>query len=77
MCSIIDKESSDFLDSTNKNVYRMSWVMEYVGQGFVDYFHMSFMIAGHTKFDVDRAFSATAKAYNAVDVFTPFIQESH
>ena len=29
----------------------------------------SFLIAGHTKFDVDRMFSLTAKAYNASDVF--------
>ena len=28
------------------------------------------MIVDHAKFDVDHAFSATAKAYNSSDVFT-------
>lgn len=28
------------------------------------------MIVGHTKFDVDRAFAVTAKAYASADVFT-------
>ena len=30
---------------------------------------VSFLIAGHTKFDVDRLFSITAKSYNSADVF--------
>lgn len=62
-----------FLDntvSTNKNAYFMSWAMEHVQQQHLEYLRVSFMIAGHTKFDVDRAFSATAKAYNSSDVFT-------
>lgn len=62
-----------FLDntgSTNKNAYFMSWAMEHVQQQYLEYLRVSFMIVGHTKFDVDRAFSATAKAYNSSDVFT-------
>jgi len=35
----------------------------------ISYLQFSFLIAGHTKFDVDRMFSVTAKAYNAYDVF--------
>ena len=37
--------------------------------GVIDYLRFSFLIAGHTKFDVDHAFSVTAKAYNTADVF--------
>ena len=61
-----------FLDntgSTNKNAYFMAWAMEMIQQGIIDYLRISFLIAGHTKFDVDRVFSVTAKAYNASDVF--------
>ena len=61
-----------FLDntgSTNKNAYFMGWGMETVQHGFIDYLRFSFLIAGHTKFDVDCMFSVTAKAYNASDVF--------
>jgi len=61
-----------FLDntgSTNKNAYFIGWDMEMVQHGFIDYLRFSFLIAGHTKFDVDRMFSATTKAYNASDVF--------
>ena len=61
-----------FLDntgSTNKNAYFMGWAMEIVQQKILDYLRISFLIAGHTKFDVDRLFSVTAKSYNAADVF--------
>ena len=61
-----------FLDntgSTNKNAYFMGWAMEMVQQKILDYLRISFLIAGHTKFDVDRLFSVTAKSYNAADVF--------
>ena len=47
----------------------MGWGMETVQHGFIDYLRFSFLIAGHTKFDVDCMFSVTAKAYNASDVF--------
>lgn len=61
-----------FLDntgSTNKNAFLMGWGMEMVQQGVVEYLRFSFLIVGHTKFDVDRVFSVTAKAYNSADVF--------
>lgn len=44
--------------------------MEHVEQQYLDYLCVSFMIVGNTNFDVDRAFSATAKAYNSSDIFT-------
>ena len=61
-----------FLDntgSTNKNAYFMGWAMEMVQQKLLGYLRISFLIAGHTKFDVDRLFSVTAKSYNSADVF--------
>ena len=61
-----------FLDntgSTNKNAYFMGWGMEIIQQKCVDYLRFSFLVAGHTKFDVDRVFSVTAKAFNSSDVF--------
>ena len=47
------------------------WVelMETVQHGVLDYLRISFLIAGHTKFDVDHLFSVTAKSYNSTDVF--------
>ena len=48
----------------------MAQGMEMVQHGFIDCLQFSFLIVGHTKFDVDRMFSATAKAYNASDVST-------
>ena len=48
----------------------MSWAIEHVKQQQLEYLRVSFMIVGHTKFDVDRAFPATAKACNSFDVFT-------
>ena len=61
-----------FLDntgSTNKNAFFMGWAMEMVQHNILDYLRISFLIAGHTKFDVDRLFSITAKSYNSADVF--------
>ena len=62
-----------FLDnatSTNKNKYLFSWAMEMVSSGKVDHVHISFMIAGHTKFAPDRLFSIIGSAYKSEDVFT-------
>ena len=61
-----------FLDnatSTNKNRYLFSWAMEMVSSGKIDHLHISFMIAGHTKFAPDRLFSSIGSAYKAADVF--------
>ena len=43
--------------------------MEMVSSGKIDHMHISFMIAGHTKFAPDRLFSITGSAYKAADVF--------
>ena len=62
-----------FLDnasSTNKNRFLFSWAMEMVGRGDLDHFHISFIIAGHTKFTPDRLFSIIGSAYKKEDVFT-------
>ena len=59
----------DNTDSTNKNAFFMGWAMEIVQHGVLDYLRISFLIAGHTKFDVDHLFSVTAKSYNSTDVF--------
>ena len=62
-----------FLDnatSTNKNKYLFSWAMEMVSTGELEHIHISFMIAGHTKFAPDRLFSTIGCAYKTEDVFT-------
>ena len=62
-----------FLDnatSTNKNRYLFSWAMEMVSNGNVQHLHISFMIAGHTKFAPDRLFATVGSAYKTSDVFT-------
>ena len=41
-----------------------------VSQGQVDHIHISFMLAGHTKFSPDRLFAKTGSAYKTADVFT-------
>ena len=41
-----------------------------VSSGKVDHVHISFMIAGHTKFAPDRFFSTVGGAYKVEDVFT-------
>ena len=48
--------------STNENAFFMGWGMEMVQHGVIDHLRFSFLIAGHTKFDVNRVFSVTAKA---------------
>ena len=62
-----------FLDnacSTNKNAFLMSWAMELVQQGVVDFIQVSFVVTGYTKFEPDRLFCMTAKAYASSDVFS-------
>lgn len=61
-----------FLDnacSTNKNRYLFAWCIEMVSSNKIDHIHVSFMVAGHTKFAPDRLFSAVAHTYNTSDVF--------
>ena len=43
--------------------------MEMVSSGELDHIHISFMIAGHTKFAPDRLFSTIGCAYKTEDVF--------
>ena len=43
--------------------------MELIQEKIPDFIRVSFMIVGHTKFEVDRVFSSTSKAYNQSDVF--------
>ena len=62
-----------FLDnatSTNKDKFLFSWAMEMVSSGELEHIHISFMIAGHTKFAPDRLFSTIGCAYKTEDVFT-------
>ena len=40
-----------------------------VWQGVLNFFRLSFMVVGHTKFDVDRLFSEIAISYNQPDIF--------
>ena len=61
-----------FLDnacSTNKNCFMTAYCQEMVQQGVVNFFRLSFMIAGHTKFSVDRLFPKIALTYNRSDIF--------
>ena len=62
-----------FLDntaSTNKNFFLTGWAHEMVQQKRVDFLHLSFLLAGHTKFSPDLLFSNIAQSYNRADVFT-------
>lgn len=59
----------DNAGSTNKIFYTMAWTQELVQQNFLQYIRISFMIAGHTKFAVDRLFSRIAQSYNKSDIF--------
>lgn len=59
----------DNAGSTNKNQYMMAAALEIVQQGILDYFRVSFMIAGHTKFAPDQLFSITARDFYSSDVF--------
>ena len=61
-----------FLDnagSTNKNQYMMASAMEIVQQNILQYFRISFMVAGHTKFAPDQLFSVTARDLYGSDLF--------
>ena len=62
-----------FLDNaslTNKNQYMMGSVFECVQHDILNYFRVSFMIAGHTKFAPDRLFALCAKSFYASDAFS-------
>ena len=62
-----------FLDnaaSTNKNFYSIAWAQELVHHSMMEFVRLSFMVSGHTKFDVDRLFSRSAQSFNKSDVFT-------
>jgi hypothetical protein len=43
--------------------------MDVIRSGMIDPIHVAFMVAGHTKFDPDRMFSAIANGYNNSDIF--------
>ena len=59
----------DNTGSTNKNQFMMAATMEVVQQNIIDYFRISFMVAGHTKFAPDLLFSVTARDFYSSDVF--------
>ena len=62
-----------FLDnatSTNKNKFMFAWAMELVSTGTINHIHISFMLAGHTKFAPDRLFATIGSAYKSSDIFT-------
>ena len=67
------KRLAIFLDnatSTNKNKYLFAWAMEMVSKGTISHVHISFMLAGHTKFAPDCLFATIGNAYKSADVFT-------
>ena len=62
-----------FLDnatSTNKNKFMFAWAMELVSTGTINHIHISFMLAGHTKFAPDHLFATIGSAYKSSDIFT-------
>ena len=59
----------DNAGSTNKNQFFMGAAMEIVQEDILTFFRISFMVAGHTKFDPDWLFSSIAKVFNAADTF--------
>ena len=59
----------DNAGSTNKNQFMMAATLEVLQQNILDYFRISFMVAGHTKFVPDQLFSLTARDFYASDVF--------
>lgn len=59
----------DNAGSTNKNQYTMGAAMEIVQENLLDFFRLSFMVAGHTKFDPNRLFSCIARPFNHADTF--------
>ncbi len=52
------------------NKYLFSWAIEMVSSGEINHIHISFMVAGHTKFAPDRLFSVIGSAYKREDVFS-------
>ena len=44
--------------------------MEMVSKGTISHVHISFMLAGHTKFAPDCLFATVGNAYKSADVFT-------
>ena len=59
----------DNAGSTNKNQFMMAAVLEVVQQNILDYFRISFMVAGHTKFAPDQLFAITARDFYSSDIF--------
>ena len=59
----------DNAGSTNKNKYLMAAVCEVVQQKVLDFFRISFMVAGHTKFAPDQMFAQIARLFYSSDVF--------
>ena len=47
----------------------MAATMEVVQQNILDYFRISFMVAGHGKFAPDQLFALTARDFYASDIF--------
>ena len=62
----------DNTGSTNKNQFMMAATMEVVQQNIIDYFKISFMVAGRTKFAPDPLFSVTVWDFYSSDVFSVF-----
>ena len=60
----------DNAGSTNKNAFMMAFCLEMVQHGKLELIRVSFMIAGHTKFSVDRLFSNISQTFSRSDVFT-------
>lgn len=53
----------------NKNKYLMAAMYELLQQKVMDFFRISFMVAGHTKFVPDQMFSKIARTFYSSDVF--------
>lgn len=47
----------------------LDWASELVQQGRFDFIHISFLIAGHTKFAPDLLFSQVSQTFSRSDVF--------
>ena len=58
----------DNAGSTKKNKYLMVATYEVVQQAILDFFRVSFMIAGHTKFALDQMFVQIAQTFYSSDV---------
>lgn len=60
----------DYTTSTSKNKHLFAWAMEMVSTGALDYLHISFMLAVHTRFAPDCMYSSIRKAYKSEDIFS-------